>query len=83
MTDTEVATILARLDQFESRFDRIEAEIGSMRTSFEARFARIEAKLDEKPGYAALYQVTFGTVFALVAFTAAISGLFKVTGIIP
>ncbi len=80
MTDTAVATILARLDQFETevkvRFDKFEADVN-------ARFAKVEAKLDEKPGVGTVYQVTFGTVLGLCAFAAAMTGLFKATGIIP
>ena len=69
MTDTAVATILARLDKFEADVN--------------GRLAKIEAKLDEKPGTATIYQVTFGTVLGLIAFAGALTGLFKATGIIP
>lgn len=91
MTDTALDTILARLDKLEkdvgSRFAKLESDVSArfakLDINLNACFARVEAKLDEKPGYGALYQISFGTVFALIAFAAAMTGLYKASGIIP
>jgi len=80
MTDTAVSTILARLDRLEAD---VNARIDKFETEVNMRFAKLDTKLDEKPGVATVYQVSFAILLGLAAFAAAMTGMFKATGIIP
>jgi len=66
-----------------SDIQALQADIRGLEKRLDERLSRIEAKLDERPTTAVVYQVTFGTVFSLIAFAVAILGLAKLAGVIP
>jgi hypothetical protein len=76
----DLASMRANIDALRVNIDTVRGDIDIMRGDIDTRLIRLEAKIDEKPGYAALYQVAFGAPIALVGFTAAVMGIAKALG---
>ena len=55
-----------------SEFEALRSELSEFRAEMRQELAVIRTELANKPGTAALYQVSFGSVFALAAFAGAV-----------
>jgi len=98
MSDTAVATILARLDRFDldvtarfakleggvsRRFSRLEQEVGNRLSGLEVRLGRIEAKIDEKPGHADVWRASATMIALAFALVGGTVAVLKSSGVIP